>query len=78
MCVWMGCAGSPVPVPAGASLAGRASSVTSASHTRAVCMALASSLGSASATPTGEASSATKVQHPRILLPRLYLVAQDF
>lgn len=47
--------------PAGACTAGRASTATSASPTRAACTAPAWSLGSVCATPTGAATSATKV-----------------
>lgn len=50
-----------VSTPAGACTAGRASTATSASPTRAACTAPAWSPGSVCATPTGEATSATKV-----------------
>lgn len=49
------------PVTAGASMAGKACTATSVSHTQDVCMAPASSPGSASVRPTGVASCVTKI-----------------
>lgn len=55
--------------PAGACTAGRASTATSASPTPAACTAPAWSPGSACATPTGAATSATKVNSRLRLQP---------